>query len=93
MELSGAMLVIVVLACFVFLILKMRNKSDTLPVTVVPEPGKSPPEAEPKQKEPEKTEIIIYQYKPVKSKRLCHVCDGENEPYARECCICGQTLR
>lgn len=93
----GVILLLVVVVCVVVLIV-IANKRKKLEESTSSGTDHSSATATNKPVEEKKEEVqpsnqaTIYEYCAANRKRLCAMCDGENEPSATHCHICGQRL-
>lgn len=97
MNVGGLILLLVIAACVVALIIIARKRIEAEEnARYEEEPDSSSnadkPAAKNKEDGQRLPQITIYGYRCANKKRLCTLCDGENDASATQCCICGCRL-
>lgn len=93
----GWILLLVVVVCVVVLIVitnkrKKLEESTSSGTDHGSAAATNKPVEEKKEEVQPSNQVTIYEYRSAGKKRLCAMCDGENESSATHCCVCGQRL-
>lgn len=97
MNAGGWILLLIVAACVVALIVIAKKRKDLEEYTSYGTDSDSSsatnkPVEEEKIVEQGPPQVTIYEYRAANKKRLCALCDGENDSSATYCHVCGQQL-
>lgn len=97
MDTDGWILLLIAAACVVVLIViakKRRELEESMSHGIDSDSGSTTnkPIEEEKVIEQGPPQVTIYEYRASNKKRLCALCDGENDSSATHCHICGQKL-
>lgn len=97
MNVGGLILLLIIAACVVALIIIARKRIEAEEnARYEAEPDSSSDAGKPAAKNKEDCQhllqVTIYEYRCTSKKRLCSLCDGENDVLATQCCICGCRL-
>ena len=97
MDTEGWILLIVVVACVIALIILTKKRRDleksmSYGTDFDSDFTTNKPVVEEKAEEQGPPQVTIYEYRAANKKRLCALCDGENDPSATHCQVCGQQL-
>lgn len=97
MDAGGWILLLIVAACVIALIIiakKRKELEEDMSYGTDSDSGSTTnkPVEEEKVIEQGPPQVTIYEYRAANKKRLCALCDGENDPSATHCHVCGQQL-